>query len=224
MNNNYHTQINGANHNGVNPNLLNEIAANNHLLQQSSTGQAFQGTPINHPDQNQTQYQRPTPHYPNNTLPQSEQEGYPGKGGYQESSVRSQLHPYAPNNPPVSESGIDIELTEQDNQPVIEKSVIKNDKVDTRVEKMQIVEAPTKSIQPASQPTYITIEKKNNITDYLLNFIVLAILFIVLVHPKTSIYFEKYLPPLTSIKGVAIRGVILATVFTIISFLASFRK
>ncbi len=39
MNNNYHTQMDKQN------NMLNEIAANNHLLQQQM--QNFQGTPIN---------------------------------------------------------------------------------------------------------------------------------------------------------------------------------
>ena len=48
MNNNYHTQMDK-------PNMLNEIAANNHLMQN------FSGTPINKNQQMQSQMQSQIP-------------------------------------------------------------------------------------------------------------------------------------------------------------------
>ncbi len=58
--------------------------------------------------------------------------------------------------------------------------------------------------------------KPNNIVTYGVIPIVLIITFIILVHPKTSSILGKYLPPMTSMKGYLIRGVILAVVYVVL--------
>lgn len=64
-------------------------------------------------------------------------------------------------------------------------------------------------------------KSSNKMTDYFIFPLLLLIIFILLVHPYTSKYLDKYLPPMKNIKGYAIRGLILAIAYIVIKLLVS---
>jgi len=59
-------------------------------------------------------------------------------------------------------------------------------------------------------------KSKNTITEYVVIPVLLMIVFIILVHPKTSGMLEKYIPKMTSMKGYLVRAFILAIMYIII--------
>lgn len=86
-------------------------------------------------------------------------------------------------------------------------------------------------LRPVAAPTTTPnerVDKTNNVchrvpyggltfTDLVMPFILL-ILFVLLVHPKTSSYLERFVPPMTDTKGYAIRGAILGAVYAFLKF------
>jgi len=164
MNNNYHMLANKNN-------LLNEIAANNQLLQNNNS---IKGTPI----------------------PRS----YPTLQS--KSSDENSLN--------------DLDLSEKKSE---QKPVEKPKQIEKPVEK------PKKktSVCPLQPPKIVKVPEKPNYTmEYLVVPIILAILFFVLVYPKTSKLLEKYLPALNNTKGIIIRSILFAVLYVIIKFIVSF--
>ncbi|AUV58511.1 hypothetical protein [Bandra megavirus] len=83
---------------------------------------------------------------------------------------------------------------------------------------------PTNQMQAMNsrQPLIEYVEvpaKKNNTVDYIIMPIILIILFVFLVHPKTSKIIGKYLPQPRSLLGLVSRGLVLAVAYVIIRFL-----
>ena len=71
---------------------------------------------------------------------------------------------------------------------------------------------------PPAQP-----KKKNTaIIQYLIIPLLIVALFVALVHPKTSAMLNKYIPPMTDMKGYCIRGVILAIAYLVVQLVANF--
>jgi hypothetical protein len=72
------------------------------------------------------------------------------------------------------------------------------------------------------QHKIIYLQKKENITtQYVVIPIFLLILFIILIHPTTSFYLDKYLPPAKDIKGISIRAFILIIAYVIIRYIST---
>jgi hypothetical protein len=67
-------------------------------------------------------------------------------------------------------------------------------------------------------------ESTSPMTEYAVITIVLMITFILLVHPTTSSYLEKYLPPVTNLKGCGIRAAILGVVYIITKVIMTYTK
>uniref|UniRef100_A0A6G6ACP3 Uncharacterized protein n=1 Tax=Borely moumouvirus TaxID=2712067 RepID=A0A6G6ACP3_9VIRU len=77
---------------------------------------------------------------------------------------------------------------------------------------------PYQMAQPKIQ--YVNVPaKKNNIVEYVVIPIILVIIFVFIVHPKTSKIVNKYLPSPKSFMGLLSRGVVLALGYIIIRFL-----
>lgn len=76
-------------------------------------------------------------------------------------------------------------------------------------------------VQP--QIRYVTVYKScsNTMAKYIIIPISLIIVFALLIHPKTSKLFNKYLPNINKISGILLRGVILAIVYIIITLITS---
>lgn len=176
MNNNYHTLMNKQN-------MLNEIAANNHLLQNKVN---IQGTPINR------------------VMPFT----YP----------TIQPNPIS-SNPSNNDTDIgdELELSEQKPEPKLEEKEKSVEKPKPEPKQKNVEKIPRQCpIQPIK---IVNVPAKQNTTaEYVIVPILLAILFFVLIYPKTSKMFEKYLPPLTNTKGIAIRAILFAVLYIAIKF------
>jgi len=76
----------------------------------------------------------------------------------------------------------------------------------------QIVPYPNRRPHPGVPPKYHK-PPENKMVKYFIIPLLLVIVFIALVHPTTSKYLEKYLPSMKDMKGVFVRGAILAIVY-----------
>lgn len=256
MNNNYHTQI------GKNTNMLNEIAANNHLLQQQM--QNFQGTPINRniPPQSTQQLMQTAPQLMQSSPQQNQYNQLQANYPYQQSAQT--------NNPDLknttfsstrsfgnNEDDGDLELSDgshnliekndlpmtntqfQQPQQLLQQlpqqlpllqeetaNVSQTQQINNQIHRL-VDNLPDKQnipqphpIQPSRRnivPRIIPVPKKENATiEYIIIPALLILLFVGLVHPKTSGYLEKYLPPMTNLKNIAIRGAVLAILYLVI--------
>jgi hypothetical protein len=154
-------------------NLLNEIAANNQLLQNHSS---IQGTPI----------------------------------------PRAASYPTLQSKSSDKDSLDDLDLSEQ-------KPEQKPAEKPKPVEKPETKPKKKTSVCPLQPPKIIKVPEKPNYTiEYLVVPIILAILFFVLVYPKTSKLLEKYLPALNNTKGIIARSILFAVLYVIIKFIVSF--
>ncbi|XWV24883.1 hypothetical protein QJ856_gp0900 [Tupanvirus deep ocean] len=275
MNNNYHTQMDKQNNN-----MLNEIAASNHLLQQQM--QNFQGTPINkgqpNPQlntmtmnpatMNQTAMNpatmnptaiNPTAMNPAAMNPQLMQQLYAQQMAQQ--AQQNQLYQqqqrlnnqsnqqYQQQQQPIADDD-EIELSDSKPEPKqkivsnpdtkqpqqinkqIQQLIQNNEENADAVVQQQAVQKPDKNAIQPKKPTpqlqyppqikYVPVEKPQNKTmEYIVIPILLIVVFVALVHPKTSAILEKYLPQLTSTKGILIRGAVLAVLYLVIRFITS---
>lgn len=63
--------------------------------------------------------------------------------------------------------------------------------------------------------------KNSKLINYLVIPILLIIMFIILVHPTSSGFLNRYLPAMIDMKGYAVRGAILAILYVIVTFFAN---
>lgn len=237
MNNNYYTQMDKQN------NILNEVASNNNLLQHQM--QNFQGTPIN---KNQPQIPQYIPQQIPQQIPYNNQSMTQQNQFYQQqlnnipyqsknnNNANDEIELTEPNIETKQPTpNIDIaqiktnqhinkqlqQITQQHNTNVIENMTQqnsvpkKNDNINTHMP-MQKISKRMRRPHPAK---YIDVPKKdNNITEFIVVPVLLFIVFVALVHPKTSVFLDKYLPNMSNTKGIFIRGFILAIIYIIIKF------
>lgn len=245
MNNNYHTQLDKQ------PNMLNEIAANNHLLQQQM--QNFPGTPINKSISNNLplmNQQLPVQPQMNQTFdPQQMQQlmhQYVSQNQPQNNSTQIN------NGNPVNNEEEELELSEtkQESKKTVEKKILSDSKTsnlksqrDIRPEPENTQSQINKQIQKLSQTkdtsgdlmiphsnktqslpkTYIAcppVSHENKTFNYVIMPLLLIIFFVILVHPKTSSLLEKYVPKMNDLKGIFVRGIILAIAYLVIKIVS----
>lgn len=259
MNNNYHTQLDKQN------NMLNEIAANNQLLQQQAQQMAnFQGTPIRSgsgtqqvtqsvqnmlPTSQMTQQQMAYAQqlhntqqtmnqmYPNQMqqIPQMNQNQMFQRENYQ--SIQDKINTQTV---PIDDTD-EIELSESKPEPKQkianiqpQNQQLQNQNIDTQsklpdpTNNMANHSINSKSIpvKPISvKPIFVPMPvPQNNTIEYLVIPLFLIIIFIALVHPTTSKYLNKYLPPMRDMKGFFVRGLILAIAYIAIKFATTMIK
>lgn len=227
INNNYHTQL-------ENPkNMLNDIAASNKLLEQQTVyqGQFNQNTqqPI-HKDnvpQYQQYVQQPQYNLMNTNIRKNELDEIELSEPKQETKKK------IINEQPVEQKNIDVKQFQQTTQPqMINVPTILNR--GTSQDPMNHVTAQdtvghlgttqpntiNKNIQPTAKNQHVNktnvSQKNNNTMKYIITPIILLIVFIILVHPGTSKILTKYIPPLTSMKGYIMRGLILVIFYYIL--------
>ena len=241
MNNNYHTQLDKQN------NMLNEIAANNQLLQNDKNTMAmnpallqqmqnFPGTPIN------KNSQQITPQTMQQLTPQ-QQMLYAQQLALQNQIYQQQLNPnmnqyanqtYAKQPQPQDD---EIELSEPKPDPkqkineiaqqVATSKQQQGQPYDTADQQVQVLADPKvlrphrRPHPPIPNPTKITPAKSNKTIEYIIIPLLLVCVFVALVHPKTSGLLEKYLPKMENIKGYLVRGLILAIVYIVIKLVTS---
>ncbi len=111
----------------------------------------------------------------------------------------------------ISENDLSFELS--DHKPAEPKPAVKSapppciEKINANIEKMTpVAETDTGS-------------SRRMIANYVVIPIILAIIFIILVNPKISKYFDKYLPAMSTMKGYGARAAILAVSYIIIELL-----
>ncbi|XWV26131.1 hypothetical protein QJ857_gp0949 [Tupanvirus soda lake] len=274
MNNNYHTQMDKQNNN-----MLNEIAASNHLLQQQM--QNFQGTPINKSQQPNQQINamamnpatmnpaainpatmnpatmNPAAMNPATMNPQLMQQLYAQQMAQQaqqnqlyqqqQQKLNNQTNQQFPQQQPIADDD-EIELSDTKPEPKqkastqdtkqpqqinkqIQQLIQNNDEqpdptaqqLAQKIDKNAIqAKKPNTQIQYPPQIKYVPVEKpQSKMMEYIVIPILLIVVFVALVHPKTSSILEKYLPQLTSTKGILIRGAVLAVLYIVIRFIAS---
>ena len=194
------------------PNMLNEIAANNQLLQNNDVMrqmQNFQGTPINKislPQQSQPQLQQ-------SQLQQSQQPQIQQQPTYYTpSSKQDEIELSDPKPTPKEKLNEISQQVKRSNE-----NIMINSQPIRRKNMMPIIK------QPIPQPP-LPKPKNNILTNYIVVPIILIIIFIFLVHPKTSSLLEKYLPKMNSNKGYLVRGVVLAILYIIVISIIRFTK
>lgn len=220
MNNNYHTQMDKQN-------ILNEIAANNNLLQQQM--QNFPGTPINKPMVQTPSMQPLTPQQIMYTQMVQQNSRMNTQG-------QTQLFPTIPQQTqqtnedeeakPIelsSDRPVDNDNNDKQKQQInkqIQQVLHSNNqtkKPDKPAPKMQ---APYPSLPPnLPYPLPPPPAPTSKMSEYVIMPIVIFAAFVLLVHPSTSKYFDKYLPSITNTKGLLIRGVILVIVYVVARFI-----
>ena len=235
MNNNYHTQVNHSN------NLLNEIAANNQLLQQGPSmaqllqqiaqQQAQQQLAQAYAQQLQQQQNRPA------KVESDEIDLSDGKPNAQ----TTQSAPIAPIAPITSNHNVAPITSNHNVTPITSNHNVTTPDNDTTQEVLRnlakevqqahgtykpspLVAQPTKppinTVRPIAKKTGST----NILSDYLLVPVILLIIFIVFFYPKTAKIFDKYLPALTTLKGIVIRGSILVVCYILIKLIVNLLK
>lgn len=223
MNNNYHTQMDK-------PNILNEIAANNNLLQTQI--QNFQGTPIN---KNQSMQQLTPQQIMYAQLMQQNQgmesQNIQTKPDQQNNKQNQQT------NKQTSQSD-EIELSDTKPEPNTKVEKV-NDNQSKQINK-QIQEIFQNTGQNGPPKTNTDIKKypipyfpppirymppaqkqQSKLTEYIIIPIFLMVIFFLLTYPSTSKFFNKYLPNQNSTKGVLVRAFILAIFYIIIKMVAN---
>lgn len=240
MTNNYHTQLDKHN------NMLNEIAANNKLLQNEPSGQLnqqlaqqllqqqqqlqmlqnmqnFTGTPITKPQQN-PQIVNPEPPkmmYVQQPVMQTPviQNPVMQNPGMNNNNIQNQ-----PNQKPDLEDEIELSEVKVDNKPENNTKPIpvppQQQSLPRPTQPPVTKNMPRPAVPVAAvKPAPVTTNGSSAMADYIIIPIILLVTFVALVHPKTSKFLEKYLPKLDSAKGCLIRGVILVFVYLIARFM-----
>lgn len=208
MSNNYHTQLNQQN------GMLNEIASNQFLQfdQRPSSNNQQDDTRQPRPQWNNYDHIQGTP--VKNESAQREREPAP-----------REREPVRVEQPRAQEDQNDIQLSdfEQPAPRQIERSPAQAPKKIRAVSPEQII---AKEEKPKTEVKYIQHKPKksklkNYAIDYALVPALLTVAFIGLIHPMTSGYIEKFAPKMTDLKGIAIRGAILAVIYIVIKLVIS---
>lgn len=270
MNNNYHTQMDKQ------TNMLNEIAANNQLLQNDKSQaliqqmQNFQGTPVNKTQPTQKNLPQMNPQTAqmaqmNPQMAQMAQQMNPQLMQQMNPQLMQQMNPqlmqqmareqverqvlaqqpYATHlmNQQQQEKQIDndeIELSEAKPDPKQKLNEIAQqvNKQQAEVEQSKQAKPMRQPLQPQQiqqmqqmprryspamypmgtrpPPVAVPTKKNNTVVQYVVIPILLVIIFVALVHPKTSAILEKYIPKMTNMKGYLVRGAILAILYIVI--------
>lgn len=224
MNNNYHTQMNKQN-------LLNEIAANKHLLQQPT--QNFQETNIRNDDSNVSFGSKVTSHQnilPNQMLPN---QYYPNQAFPNPILQYQNPIQMVKNDEEIelSDNGKDKNKQSREIPEILdlnEHSVNQTNrniniaKPDNDKKKRKKKRETIKYIQNSIPSTSINsmVQRRNKMIDYIVIPILLIPMFILLTHPFANKYFGKYLPEMKNFKGYIVRGVILAILYIMIRFIS----
>lgn len=217
--NNYHTQVNGQN-------VLNQVANEHKLLQQMQT-QPQMGTPIQ-----QIQY-TPQQLAQMQQLYQQQQAQAQLQSQNQASLQIDELELSERDITPLEEEKSEKVTTKTQAVPVSEKKEINNglNKIKSTSKKQVQKETPKEDTKEAKKSSSKTVgsgtktvitekesDKKSKIVEYAVIPILLLVIFIVLLHPKTSGLLSKYLPPITTNKGILYRAGILAVSYILITF------
>jgi len=216
MSNNYHTQLNQQN------GMLNEIASTNQLMHQRSAPDFDVKQGQQHGDQNQKSW--------NNY---GHMQGTPINNEKQVEHQNRNVSSRAPQIDSIKQDDIQFSDIERDTgktvsgfspaplpriqEPIVEKISRRHDSPKNK--EKQIVEPFINSEKP--KPTQPESQMKNYAIEYALIPIFIVIIFVLLVHPTTSTYLEKYIPKMVDLKGYAIRGIILAIMYIIIKIIIS---
>ena len=208
MSNNYHTQLNQQN------GMLNEIASNQFLQ--------FDQRPNSNNQQDDTR--QPRPQWNNYDHIQ----GTPVKNEpvpREREPIPREREPVRVEQPRAQEDQNDIQLSDLE-QPAprqIERSPapapkkIRDASPEQIVAKEEKPKTEVKYVQPKPKKSKL----KNYAIDYALVPALLTAAFIGLIHPMTSGYIEKFAPKMTDLKGIAIRGAMLAVIYIAIKLVVS---
>ena len=156
---------------------------------------------------------------------QQQQQQLPAIGQYSNQSVQQQI---PADNDEIELSEPKVEAKPRQNPEIKNESKVQQiQQVQNRVPlPLQEIYPPPRRI-PRRSPTLNPnippepVKKSNATTDYIIIPVLLIIVFVFLVHPKTSGFLEKYLPKMASMKGYLTRGLILALVYMVVKFLTA---
>jgi len=190
MSNNYHTQMQ--------PNMLNDIAME-HKITQKDNNQF-----MSHSQQEQIKYQ-----LQQEQLKLQMQQEQLKQEQLKTKLQQEQLNAKLQQEKIKSETNMD-EIVLSDVKQTEEKQMPINSNI---VPKVVTPQWTPQNVQPSS-----SFASNKTIADYVIIPVLIAITFILLVHPTISGYIEKYLPPMNGIKGYAIRGIFLAVLYIVIRF------
>lgn len=200
MSNNYHTQLNQQN------GMLNEIASNQFLQfdQRPNANHQQEDTRQPRPQWNNYDHIQGTP--VNNEPAREREPARTEPPRTQEDSNDIQLSEFEQPAPRPAERS-PAPVPKKVREPSPEKIIVKEEKPKHEV----------KYVPPKPKKSKL----KNYAIDYALVPALLAAAFIGLVHPMTSGYIEKFAPKMTDLKGIAIRGAMLAVIYIVIKLIVS---
>lgn len=225
INNNYHTQLEKP------KNMLNDIAANNKLLDQQSLyqGQFNQNTQQSlHKDNMSQQYvQQPQYNLMNANIRKNELDEIELSEPKQETKKKIDNEQHIEQKTNVKQFQ-QMSQPQMINVPTILNHGMTQDPINNGTTQETVGYMGSNqslAINKNTQPQIIKSQnnnktnvpqKNNNTMKYIITPIILLIVFIILVHPSTSKLLTKYIPPLTSMKGYIMRGLILVIVYYIL--------
>ena len=140
----------------------------------------------------------------------------------------------------LSESMSDIHYTHEDTNPnfkekhfneisrvidpIVENNLGNNKIPARRINRQMQPMKKNDNINKVLAPQNIPLDppEQNYTTEYIIIPIILMIIFLILVHPTTSVYLEKYIPPMINLKGYAIRILIFGILYMAIRFGTNF--
>uniref|UniRef100_A0A6C0C654 Uncharacterized protein n=1 Tax=viral metagenome TaxID=1070528 RepID=A0A6C0C654_9ZZZZ len=212
MSNNYHTQLNQQS------GILNEIASTLQFDQRPqnfendtktrNTGPQFPPPRFDNAEKQRPQYDNPKSWnnygHIQGTPVNNERVEQPKQDEIQLSDIEQRDPPAAALLPPQEQQQY-VPSREKHHSPKM---------------KEKYIPAPEKTVAVPEAPESTSPIKKYAI-EYALIPISLVGVFILLVHPTTSAYLEKFIPKMTDLKGFAIRGAILAVIYIVIKIIIS---
>lgn len=224
MNNNYHTQLNKQN------NILNEVAANNQLLQNTlpplNPQGGYSGVTFN---------KNLPPGYQTNQVPYLQQ-GHvvtqPASGAATQSQDELELSDsnldlnQASDRNMVDGSGYVAEQKTSQNvvgrKTSAKQTLFRDGNLALKVEPHSSAFSG-KYLPRGKDPVHISSiknmsNKDGSTFEYVVVPIILIVGFIILVHPRMSKFLERYLPKMDSMKGCLVRGAILAIIYIVARF------
>lgn len=244
MSNNYHTQMEHK------PNMLNEIAAQKQLLQPQQIQQmaGFQGTPIN---RQQPIQQGLMPAQPGQVMTPQQIMMMQQQMQAQQQQIQHMHQQQMQQQQVQTQSHDEIELSEQKPVSSQVQQVAPAESVQQIVQlpnpASELLQSPTvdhsqviqqlqhqlvaqgKSFQrklDTIKQTEIKTTKETAITEYVTLPVALLAGFIILLHPKTSKYFDKYIPSIygannATLKNIFIKGLILVVIYLAVRFMSN---
>lgn len=113
-----------------------------------------------------------------------------------------------------------INMSDNDEIDLISETIPENPVIEHPPPKIVEPLAPvTSQVVPPVAAQKVVIKKKDPIYKTLLLTVFIFILFILLVHPKTSTILDKYIPAISTTKGILIRAGILSVAYLVISLI-----